>query len=242
MGNTKLKERLMSANGTTTEIATVTDSPSGFVALESNALEIIKENLKNQPLSMLLFDIVKSPSGGSTVFSVPGISGEEAEKSLTGIILDYSTPRAYWETPDPVEGTLPTCSSDNSIVSHDGKVCTVCPFNDYGSRDGDSNAKACKESVVLYLLRENSIMPLVVRIPASSKRIFQRYLTRLVGRMIPISSVVTRITLEKKTNKNGQPYAVYNFEAVGELNADEAASARKFGKQFAEMMKTSETA
>lgn len=238
MGNTKLKERLMSANGTTTVLATVTDSPSTFVALESNALDIIRENLKNQPLSMSLFDIVKSPSGGSTVFSVPGISGEEAEKSLTGIILDYSTPRAYWDTPDPVEGTLPTCSSDNSIVSHDGKACAGCPFNDYGSRDGDSSAKACKESVVLYLLRENSIMPLVVRIPASSKRIFQRYLTRLVGRMIPISSVVTRITLEKKTNKNGQPYAVYNFEAVSELAADEAASAREFGKQFLEMMKT----
>lgn len=240
MGNTKLKERLMSANGTTTTLATVSDSPSTFVALESNALDIIRENLKNQPLSMSLFDIVKSPSGGSTVFSVPGISGEEAEKSLTGIILDYSTPRAYWETSDPVEGTLPTCFSDNSIVSHDGKACSTCPFNDYGSKDGDSSAKACKESVVLYLLRENSIMPLVVRIPASSKRIFQRYLTRLVGRMIPISSVITRITLEKKTSKNGQPYAAYNFEAVGELTADEAKSAREFGKQFAEMLKTGE--
>ncbi len=205
MGNTKLKERLMSANGTTTALATATDSPSGFIALESNALEIIKENLKNQPLSMSLFDIVKSPSGGSTVFSVPGLSGDEAAKELTGIILDYLTPRAYWDTPDPVEGTLPTCSSDNSIVSHDGKACAACPFNDYGSRDGDSSAKACKESVVLYLLRENSIMPLVVRIPASSKKIFQRYLTRLVGRMIPISSVVTKITLEKKTNKNVSP-------------------------------------
>ncbi len=241
MENTKLKERLMSANGTTTALA-VTQSNTNFVALESNALEIIKENLKNQPLSMSLFDIVKSPSGGSTVFCVPGLSGDEAAKELTGIILDYSMPRAYWDSPDPVEGTLPTCFSDNSIVSHDGKSCTNCPFNDYGSRDGDSSAKACKESVVLYLLRENSIMPLVVRIPASSKRIFQRYLTRLVGRMIPISSVVTRITLEKKTNKNGQPYAVYNFEAVGELNADESKSAREFGKQFSEMMKTNETA
>ncbi len=79
-------------------------------------------------------------------------------------------------------------------------------------------------------------------VPASIKRIFQRYLTRLVGRMIPISSVVTRITIEKKTNKNGQPYAAYNFEAVGELNADEAASAREFGKHFSKMIKTSETA
>ncbi len=103
MGNTKLKERLMSAKGTTTTLA-VTESNTNFVALESNALEIIRENLKNQPLSMSLFDIVKSPSGGSTVFCVPGLSGDEAAKELTGIILDYSTPRAYWNTPDPVEG------------------------------------------------------------------------------------------------------------------------------------------
>lgn len=208
MENSMLKECLAARN----EIV----EQKNFVALEQNSLEIIRENLKNQPLSLGLFDVVKSPSGGSTVFSVPGISGEEAEKSLTGIVLDYTMPRAYWNTPDPVEGTPPTCFSEDSVVSHDGKACAACPFNDFGSRDGESSAKACKESVVLYLLRENSIMPLVVRVPASSKRIFQRYLTRLVGRMIPISSVVTRITLEKKTSKNGQPYAAYNFEAVAE--------------------------
>lgn len=239
MENTKLKERLMSANGATTALA-VTECSTNFVALESNALDIIRENLKNQPLSMSLFDIVKSPSGGSTVFSVPGISGEEAEKSLTGIILDYTTPRAYWDTPDPVEGAPPTCFSEDSVISHDGKACAGCPFNDFGSRDGESSAKACKESVVLYLLRENSIMPLVVRIPASSKRIFQRYVTRLVGRMMPLSSVITRITLEKKTSKTGQPYAAYNFEAVEELSDDEARSAREFARQFSEMLGKSE--
>ncbi len=103
MGNTKLKERLMSTSGTTTALA-VTGSSTNFVALENNALDIIRENLKNQPLSMSLFDIVKSPSGGSTVFCVLGLSGDEAAKELTGIILDYSTPRAYWDSPDPVEG------------------------------------------------------------------------------------------------------------------------------------------
>ncbi len=92
MEKTKLKERLMSANGTTTALAATVEANTRFVALENNALDIIREILKNQPLSMSLFDIVKSPSGGSTVFSVPGISGEEAEKSLTGIILDYTTP------------------------------------------------------------------------------------------------------------------------------------------------------
>ncbi len=48
---------------------------SDYNALNSNALDIIRENLKNQSLSFDFFDVVKSPSGGSTVFSVPGLDG-----------------------------------------------------------------------------------------------------------------------------------------------------------------------
>jgi len=35
---------------------------SSYLALNNNALEIIQENLKKQPLSFQIFDIVKSPS------------------------------------------------------------------------------------------------------------------------------------------------------------------------------------
>ena len=47
---------------------------SSYIALTNNALDIIRANLKSQPLSLDLFDIVKSPSGGATVFSVPGLA------------------------------------------------------------------------------------------------------------------------------------------------------------------------
>ena len=229
-----LKERLNTKVQNINEGTKPIVANANYLALKNNALEIIQQNLKNQPLSFSLFDVVKSPSGGSTVFSVPGLSGDEAAKELTGIILDYSMPRAYWETPEPVEGTPPDCSSPDSIISHDGKVCATCPFNDFGSRNGDSNAKACKESVVLFLLRPDNIMPLAVRIPVSSKARFQRYLTRLVGNMISLSSVVTKITLEKTTNRTGQPYSLFNFEVASELSPDEADSARAFAKSFME--------
>ena len=148
MDTTDLKARM------NTKVQALSEREPGtsqYLALTSNALELIQENLKHQPLSFHLFDMVKSPSGGSTVFSVPGLSGEEAEKELTGIILDYTTPRAYWATSDPVEGMPPTCLSKDSLVSQDGKACAHCPFNDFGSKDGDSPAKACKESVLLFL-------------------------------------------------------------------------------------------
>ncbi len=244
--NTKLKDRL-SSKAEAIEERTITMNETAvaatnscYVALNNNALGIIRKNLKNQPMSLDLFDIVKSPSGGSTVFTIPTISGEETEKSLTGIILDYTTPRAYWSTPDPVEGTPPECFSSDSIISHDGKACRSCPYNDFGSKSGDSNAKACKESVVLFLLRPDNIMPLVVRVPVSSKRIFQRYMTRLIGKMIPVSGVVTRISLEKKTNRAGQPYAEFNFEAIEQLTPEEAESAKAFGGQFMEILNATE--
>ena len=218
----------------------VTTTDTNYAALKNNTLEIIKNNLKNQPLSLQLFDIIKSPSGGSTSFTIPTLSGETMEKSITGIILDYTTPRAYWDTPDPVEGTPPVCFSSDSLVSHDGKACGTCPFNDFGSKDGETNAKACKESVVLFLLRPDNIMPILVRVPVSSKMIFQRYMTRLIGKMIPVSGVVTKITLEKTTNKTGQPYALYNFEAVETLSTEEAENARAFGKKFMELVNASD--
>ena len=239
MDTTKLKNKLGdkvmalqdTAEATVTE-TTLALTNSDYLALKSNALDLIRENLKNQPLSFDFFDVVKSPSGGSTVFSVPSLAGDEHAKELTGIVLDYTTPRAYWDSPDPVEGTPPTCLSVNSIISHDGKACARCPYNDFGSKDGDSNAKACKESVLIFLLRPNNIIPLLVRVPVTSKPRFLKYSTRLLSSLTPISSVVTKITLEKATSKGGKPYALFNFEAVATLSGEEAAQAKKFGQQF----------
>ena len=243
MDNTKLKSRMSSkmqelqspveGAAPNTSLAPV---ESTYLALTNNALDMIRANLKSQPLTLDLFDIVKSPSGGSTVFEVPGLSGNEAAKELEGIILDYTTPRAYWDTPDPVEGTPPVCMSQNSIISEDGKACAHCPYNDFGSKDGASNAKACKESALLFLLRPGSIIPLLVRVPVTSKPRFLKFSTRLLSTLTPISSVVTKITLEKATSKQGKPYALFNFEAVGTLSPEEAAKAREFGSQFMEIV------
>ena len=239
MDTTNLKNR-MSDKIQEFQTSAIGPVGSSYLALNSNALDIIRENLKNQTFSFDLFDIVKSPSGGSTVFSVPGLSGDEAERELTGIILDYTTPRAYWNTPDPVEGTPPVCLSQNSIISHDGKACAHCPYNDFGSKNGETNAKACKESVLLFLLRPNNIIPILVRIPVTSKARYLKYATRLLSTLTPISSVITKITLEKATSKTGKPYALFNFEAISKLNPEEAVQARAFGQQFMEIVNATE--
>lgn len=241
MDNTKLKSKLgTKVQALQEQTEEITSVNSTYLALNPNTLDIIRSNLKSQPLTYELFDVVKSPSGGSTVFSVPGLSGDEAEKELYGIILDYTTPRAYWDSPDPVEGTPPACLSKNSIISEDGKACAHCPFNDYGSKDGESNAKACKESALLFLLRPNNILPLLVRVPVTSKGRFLKYATRLLSTLTPLSSVVTKISLEKATSKGGKPFALFNFEAVSILSPEEAAQAKAFGQQFMDIVNTAE--
>ncbi len=86
---TALKSRLETKVQAIQEPETSLAVCSSYLALSSNAMDIIQANLKHHPLSCQLFDTVKSPSGGSTIFSVPGLTGEEAERELTDIILDY---------------------------------------------------------------------------------------------------------------------------------------------------------
>ena len=141
MDTTNLKTRM------NTKVQALSEREPGtsqYLALNSNALELIQENLKHQPLSFHLFDMVKSPSGGSTVFSVPGLSGEEAEKELTGIILDYTTPRAYWATSDPVEGMPPTCLSKDSLISRTGKPAPTALSMILAARMGSPRRKPAR--------------------------------------------------------------------------------------------------
>ena len=86
MENTKLKSRLNTRIQTMQEAEQVQQlalrenapAQSGYLALNDRTLELIHENLPDQSLNYQLFDVVKSPSGGSTVFTVPGLSGDEA--------------------------------------------------------------------------------------------------------------------------------------------------------------------
>ena len=164
MDNTKLKARM---NGKVQELqqpaeaaetaanTSLASADSAYIALTHNTLDIIRANLKSQPLSLDLFDIVKSPSGGATVFEVPGLAGNDAEKELVGIILDYTTPRAYWDSPEPVEGTPPACLSDfptaypspKSLCPTPPLICwrsTMKPVRNWRlSRSGSRRPKTC---------------------------------------------------------------------------------------------------
>jgi hypothetical protein len=61
-------------------------------------------------------------------------------------------------------------------------------------------------------------------------------MTRLVSHMLPACGVVTKITLEKATNKTGQPYAKFIFEAAKELTPEETSGIRLFSQNIMEVL------
>ena len=70
----------------------------------------------------------------------------------------------------------------------------------------------------------------------TSKPRFLKYSTRLLSVLTPVSSVVTKITLEKATSRAGKPYALFNFEAVSTLGPGGSGQARAYGRQFMEIV------
>ena len=94
--------------------------------------------------------------------------------------------------------------------------------------------------MLLFLLRPGNVLPLLVRVPVTSKGLFLKYTARLTSTLTPLNGVVTRITLQKATSRGGKPYALFHFEAVSTLSSEEAASAKAFARQFMEAVKASE--
>ncbi len=120
---------------------------------------------------------------------------------MTGILVEYTTPRAYWDKPmEPGSVIPPVCSSPDGIrgTGDPGGPCHECPFSKCGSDPReDSNGQACKEKRMLFLLQPDSILPLVVQAPSTSIRNVFDYTVMLSNQETLFQNVYTKLTLEK---------------------------------------------
>ena len=140
----------------------------------NKTMEVFHHNLRGQKLTELNLPRAKVPPQGMTIWTLPGAEGDIHAEEITGILVEYTTPRAYWDKPlEPGNVTPPVCSSPDGIrgTGDPGGLCHLCPMSKYGSnpREG-SNGQACSEKRMLLLLRPDSILPLVVQAPSTSIR------------------------------------------------------------------------
>jgi len=216
---------------------------------EGTLREIVETNLGGDK-SLTEFDLsrAKIPSGGGLAFNFETASAESSVSELVGVIVAHQTRRSYWASSldDGGGGSPPDCWSPDGVngfgeqASKVGGQCARCPLSQFGSakgKDGKGRGQACAQRKAIFLLPNDSILPVFLSLPPTSLASFKAYLTGLIGKRLPVSGVVTRISLTKEKNRAGTAFAQAVFETVGVLDPENARRFMAFGKMFDAMFR-----
>lgn len=179
------------------------------------------------------FDRIKIPSGGTTAFEVPGDSEDDVEmvKEITGVIL-YNHPAFSYYTEKYTGGNNPPdCGSFDGVTGHGnpGDNCGSCPYNQFGSGDGQS--KACKNRRMLYILQEGELFPQVLSLPTGSLKEFTKYVKRQLSKGRKLNQVVTKISLKKATSSSGISFSQAVFSMSRPLDLAERTAVANLTEQ-----------
>ena len=158
------------------------------------------------------FDRVKLPAGGGTAFEIPSAESDESEmaKDITGVIVYNHPAYAYYRDKYTGGNNPPDCGSFDGVtgIGNPGGNCQNCPYNKFGSGEGQS--KLCKNKRMLYILCEGELFPITLSLPTGSLKSFTNYVKSQLSR-----------GLKKATNASGIAFsqAVFSFERM--LTAEE---------------------
>ena len=209
-----------------------------YMALQSNPiniLEAVKENIGNDKITDRDLDRITVPLGGGLTWTVPTLSGEDSVKTLDGIIVHWTSPRAYWKAGMDTGGTTPPdCASPDGENGYGtpGGDCFYCPLSQWNSGEGGVG-KACKEKRMIFLLRPNDLLPIVVQGPSTSITPIKQYLIRLASQGMPFWSVMTNLSLEKAQSGTGIAYSRIIPRSLGPV----AEEQRDLLKQYVDAIK-----
>jgi hypothetical protein len=230
-----------------TELAIIDSSNYPALAGELEDLrEIIEANVGPEGLQPQDLTRVQIPTGGSTTWQIEMLGQTEDLKSVEGVIVAWMTTRRYWAVgvDEAEETTPPDCASQDGLVGmgqfgvgsslHSTGDCITCPMNQWGSGDnkgGKSGPKACREGRLLFIMREEDLIPVTVLCPPTSIKKLRNYMTDLIKTQQPHYGVVTKLELEKAEDK-GKKWSIVLPSIVGKLDPEMAAAARQMGQSI----------
>lgn len=171
--------------------------------------EIITANIgETGTISRFDLDKCKVPTGGSTRWEVPTLEGNESQEEIEGIIIHWKDVRAFWQEEYSGGNTPPDCYADDAQtgVGNPGGDCATCPMSQWGSADKGDGQK-CKEMRILFLLREDDILPLAIPAPPTSVANIKQYFMRLASKAIPFYGVITSLGLKEAMSNTGVKYS-----------------------------------
>jgi hypothetical protein len=225
------------ANGQGDEkaLAVVGERPYAVLDMDRYALhEILETNLGASGVNVFDLDRVKVPGAGGTTWEVPGLEGPEEMKALEGIIIHWTEPRVFWKDPFSGGSKQPDCYSPDSKygIGDPGVECKTCQFAQYGSAiraDGSpGRGQACKQLRTLFVLRPDSVLPLLVNCPPTSLKPIRDYMRRLAERRLQTFSVVTSLRLERVQSGDGIAYSRIVPTLGARLDEDQLERIREY--------------
>lgn len=202
---------------------------------------ILRENV-GEKINPGDLERVCMPTGGNIAWNIVNDNGEDTvSQELVGVIIQHGTRRRYYalsKDDKDAESGPPDCSSDDGIVGFGmfkgdagpkRRACATCPKNQWGTRMKGGEAtkgKACSERKVLFLLRKDDMLPLVVDLAPTSIKPMREFMMRLTRQGRPVTSVVVSLSLEKAGDKVN-PYSVLVPKVYGHLCPEDAENMRK---------------
>ena len=222
-------------------LAVIPASDYRIMKMDQEALPgMLRDNCGDGGLGQFDLDRVPMPTGGALQWAVPNLEGgEDMQASIEGVVVLFQDGRAMWHESydDSVGGSPPNCQSYDKItgIGDPGGECGTCPLNVFGS--GKDKSKKCKEMRVLFVIRPEGILPLVISLPPTSLKNASKYFMRLVMAEVPYYQAITRISLETDKSAGGKKYSKAKFAIVQRLEGDEADNFKKLNTVFKEIFR-----
>ena len=113
---------------------------SGFLAVKDfNLNNMVSQEMEGLNVS---FERIKIPSGGTTMFEIPGDNPDEPEnvKEFSAVILYHHPLYSYYKDKYTGGSNPPDCSSIDGMFGDgvSGGKCSECPYNQFGSGENGS--------------------------------------------------------------------------------------------------------
>jgi len=197
---------------------------------------LMAETLGSLELTEFDLERITVPGSGGITWEIMNAEGEtDAVKYFDAIILNFKSTRSFYEESyeESGGGAPPICSSNDGHtgVGVPGGNCQLCPNAQFGSKE-DGRGQACTQNMILFIIRENEIMPSIVKIPPTSIRDIKRAIAKIAfQKRVHYYHGLVRFCLVKEQSKTGVTYSAVKLKFLGAIKS-------KNGQQIANELHT----
>lgn len=130
---------------------------------------------------------------------------------------------------------------DSNKVIPEHFDCATCPLSQWGSAHQggkESKAIACKSLRRLVVIKDGWAQPALFTLPPTSIKSFDGYASALAREKGAYWATRTKVTLEKQSSNNGEPYSIATFAVESPLSdKSELMAVIEIRRQFAELVR-----